>query len=444
MIPVNAERQEPSAFVLSQEEIEQVLRCGSGFEGSKIRIAALYAQNPTPADARDFLKDEYGIGGHSHTYLDGSHGFVDYNGQGMRLSRRGFSEEMRLRWPAVEKHISRMMTNGTYLTEDEQERFTELQRTYAENELPLPIARMHYPPPLQDVPAEAVENRQTEKGTSGISEEADQPDSATDIVPDNPPLQPGEYEIPEHDGLPAMRETVIDLSLDAPMPPPSHPQPKAPPQPPFAYHLEPGDTIYLDNRPFTVDEVRFYDVAFRDPEMIYPIYRAESKTILEPLLDRDARNWPFRTEPLPAQAVTEQPAVNFHITDDHLGEGGPKTKYENNVRAIRTLKTLEKEHRPASPEDQEVLSQYVGWGGIPQAFDENNPTWADEYRELRYLLTDEEYDMARASTLNAHYTSPTVIKAIYAAVEQMGFRAGNILEPSCGVGNFFGLLPESM
>ena len=137
-------------------------------------------------------------------------------------------------------------------------------------------------------------------------------------------------------------------------------------------------------------------------------------------------------------------ANNYRITDNHLGEGGQKTKFENNMRAIRTLKTLEKENRPASPEDQEVLSQYVGWGGIPQAFDEKNTAWADEYRELKYTLTPEEYEMARASTLNAHYTSPTVIRAIYAAVEQMGFQSGNILEPSCGVGNFFGLLPESM
>ena len=146
----------------------------------------------------------------------------------------------------------------------------------------------------------------------------------------------------------------------------------------------------------------------------------------------------------PAQEITSEPAVNYRITDDHLGEGGQKTKFENNMRAIRTLKTLEKEHRPASPEDQEVLSQYVGWGGIPQAFDERNTAWADEYRELKYTLTPEEYEMARASTLNAHYTSPTVIRAIYSAVEQMGFRTGNILEPSCGVGNFFGLLPETM
>ena len=423
----------PSAFSVTEEDIENVLRRGSSYEGGKLRIAALYRGNPTPREAQEFLKDEYGIGGHSHTWLDGNSGFVDYNSRGMRLSRRGFREEASIRWPVIEQYIRRMVENDTYLTEAEQQHFAEMERAYAGNELPAPHARMAYPPSEISTPTVPVEN-----------------------------------------------ETAEDLSLDEPLPPPRHPQ-RPPAEPPFPYDLHPGDTIYMDNRPFTVDEVRFFDVAFRDPEMIYPIFRAESKSVLGPLLDRDERNWPFRTEPLatpeqsaelqpegpppaepqvqnetateetqddvpssPAAAEPQYVAANFHITDDHLGEGGPKAKFENNLRAIRTLKTLEKENRPASPEDQEVLSQYVGWGGIPQAFDEHNEAWADEYRLLKSALTDEEYEMARASTLNAHYTSPTVIRAIYSAVEQMGFHTGNILEPSCGVGNFFGLLPESM
>ena len=137
-------------------------------------------------------------------------------------------------------------------------------------------------------------------------------------------------------------------------------------------------------------------------------------------------------------------AENFHITDDHLSEGGPKAKYQANVAAIKLLKYLEKTTGQATPEQQEVLSRYVGWGGLADAFDPDKPAWAAEYAELKELLTPEEYTAARASTLNAHYTSPTVIRAIYDAVEQMGFRTGNILEPSCGVGNFFGMLPESM
>ena len=398
---------------MSEADIDEALRRGSGYAGGKLRIAALYENAPAPKAAQEFLKDEYGIGGHSHTYLDGTRGFVDYNARGMRLSWNGFKEGSQLRWPAVEQHIRRMVENGTYLTEAEQNQLAELQRAYADIGLPAPNARMQYPPPVQNEPEHAVDGG------------------------------------------------MEDLSLDEPLPPPRHPQPANPAPPPFAYDLHPGDTMYMDGRRFIVDEVRFFDVAFRDPTMTYPIYRAESKTILEPLLDRDERNWPFRTEPLQdaqeaaqaaevtddaseVQSIAPNGASNFHITDDRLGEGGPKTKFENNIRAIRTLKTLEKESRPASPEDQEVLSQYVGWGGIPQAFDEHNSSWADEYRELKSALTEEEYEMARASTLNAHYTSPTVIRAIYSAVEQMGFRSGNILEPSCGVGNFFGMLPESM
>ena len=151
------------------------------------------------------------------------------------------------------------------------------------------------------------------------------------------------------------------------------------------------------------------------------------------------------SEPEPPEPEAAQPAAgNFHITDDHLGEGGPKEKFWRNIKAIATLKQIEQENHHATPEEQQLLSQYVGWGGLPDAFDPEKPAWAAEYSELKELLTPEEYAAARTSTLNAHYTSPTVIKAIYEAVGRMGFQTGNILEPSCGVGNFFGMLPESM
>ena len=146
-------------------------------------------------------------------------------------------------------------------------------------------------------------------------------------------------------------------------------------------------------------------------------------------------------EPTPPEP---RPPENFRILDDDLGKGGPKEKFWRNIKAIATLKQIEQENRYATPEEQHILSQYVGWGGLADAFDPDKPAWAAEYAELKELLTPEEYEAARASTLNAHYTSPTVIRAIYDAVEQMGFRTGNILEPSCGVGNFFGMLPESM
>ena len=186
------------------------------------------------------------------------------------------------------------------------------------------------------------------------------------------------------------------------------------------------------------------------------ISRAAAEEALEPLTQQPMTpaevNHARRQHnlPLDSGAETEQPAqtkqepMNFRITDDDLGAGGPKTKYKANVEAIRVLQTLDAEQRQATAEEQEILSRYVGWGGIPQAFDENNAEWSKEYAELQSLLTADEYKEARASTLNAFYTSPTVIKAMYEALDNMGLSKGNVLEPSCGVGNFMGLVPDSM
>ncbi|MBS4026875.1 MAG: DEAD/DEAH box helicase family protein, partial [Clostridia bacterium] len=184
----------------------------------------------------------------------------------------------------------------------------------------------------------------------------------------------------------------------------------------------------------------------------FPIFRSESiefvRGILEQAKEPRWRKTPgdevSKIRPDLAPEKPEQPRVNFQITNDELGHGGAKTKYGWNVAAIRLLNQLEEQNRLATPEEQEVLSQYVGWGGLPQVFDEQNSQWAKEYAELKELLTDEEYSSARASTLNAHYTSPIVIKAMYACLANMGFQTGNILEPACGVGNFFGLVPDSM
>lgn len=244
-----------------------------------------------------------------------------------------------------------------------------------------------------------------------------------------------------------------------------------------------GDTLHLeDGKAFIVDEITTTDVQLRDPTLFYPIWRSESKENLARLLERYPQAEPSTTgaphstqqqvksetvavypaeqNHLPYDGVFErlhvpepehipvpeiQPtAENYRIMDDHLGEGGAKTKYGWNVEAIRTLQAIEAENRQATPDEQEILSRYVGWGGISQAFDEANTSWSKEYTELKALLPEAEYASARASTLNAHYTSPTVIRAIYDAIERMGFTTGNVLEPACGVGNFFGMLPKSM
>ena len=219
------------------------------------------------------------------------------------------------------------------------------------------------------------------------------------------------------------------------------------------YHLQ--DTVYLDQTAFLITEITDRHVQLQDSSLRYPIFRVENRETFEALLQLDSRNQVSgeANQPISNEAAEDAvsspqrenlPMENFRITDDHLGEGGAKTRYGWNLAAIRTLRQLEAENRPAAPDEQEILSRYVGWGGLPQAFDPQNSDWNKEYEELKGLLSESEYASARASTLNAHYTSPTVIRAMYEAIGRMGFTSGNILEPACGVGNFFGLLPEGM
>ena len=208
-----------------------------------------------------------------------------------------------------------------------------------------------------------------------------------------------------------------------------------------------GRKFVIDSVNFGADEVSLRDVTFQNRQG-FPIFRREHIAFVRSFVeDQEQAYNPLsmsEEEKLVLEASSHRIAQNFHITDDHLGEGGAKTKYGWNLAAIRTLQQLEAENRPATPEEQEILSRYVGWGGLSQAFDPQNADWKKEYEELKDLLSESEYASARASTLNAHYTSPTVIRAMYEAVECMGFTSGNILEPACGVGNFFGLLPDGM
>ena len=203
----------------------------------------------------------------------------------------------------------------------------------------------------------------------------------------------------------------------------------------------------------------FRSVELRDTSQEYPIFRVENKERLNDMLRRDSGNTAqpatdakkpefMETEVVQEGADIQEIPVsepqNFKITDIHLGEGGPKAKFRMNMEAIRVLKQIGSEGRTATLEEQKILSQYVGWGGIPDAFEPHKEDWAKEYKELNGALTPEEYASARLSTLNSHYTSPIVIQAIYQAIARMGFKSGRILEPACGIGNFFGLLPETM
>ncbi len=215
-----------------------------------------------------------------------------------------------------------------------------------------------------------------------------------------------------------------------------------------------GDTVYIKGTAYEITEIGMFDVQLRDTSQEYPIFRVESKDRLADMIRPDPGNTTQPTTDSEAPVfmeteadVQEAPvpeAKNFQITDDHLGEGGLKAKFRMNMDAITVLKRIESEGRSATPEEQEILSKYVGWGGIPDAFEPKKEDWAKEYKELDAALTPEEYASARLSTLNSHYTSPVVIQAIYKAIGNMGFKSGRILEPAMGIGNFFGLLPEGM
>ena len=539
----------PSAFVLSQAEIENELRKhGSGFAGGKQRIMALYQTQPDRKLRAKALAKEYGIGGHSHDFLDGSRGFVNHDWKGLEFDHYPDHQKITLKWAQVEKYIDLMIQSDRYLTDEEKEQCTTVQEEngYKVGDdvmVDLPTGtiegtigyigetdvRIDTSAHGQSWDNEVINKRQFEDGlrqnepsqrvdemlaqAETIYKESEVPEyerfSVREVVGGTSPLfaiwddlnegyyanDNGMAQFPDKEQAESYctalkKETDERTAADW----------LAVEKAKFLAENEPvlalpkerdyrvGDTIRLDGKDFTVETVGTLNIQLRDPDEVYPVARSESKENLErllrqpgnihlhnltvnltpahepdedkpPLTDEELDELPISTvmdgkvqtfpdaaaldEALNAEPVPEV-AGNFHITDEHLGEGGAKQKYARNIAAIRTLFQLEQEHRGAIAEEQEVLSQYVGWGGLPDAFDPDKSNWSKEYTELKGLLSEDEYAAARGSVLNAHYTSPTVIHAIYDAVERMGFRSGNILEPSMGVGNFFGILPDTM
>mgnify|MGYP000273176459 CR=1 FL=1 len=493
----------PSAFVLSQAEIENELRRhGSGFAGGKQRIMALYQTQPDRKLRAKALAKEYGIGGHSHDFLDGSRGFVNHDWKGLEFDHYPDHQKITLKWAQVEKYIDLMIQSDRYLTDKEKEQCTTVQEEngYKVGDdvmVDLPTGtiegtigyigetdvRIDTSAHGQSWDNEVINKRQFEDGlrqnepsqrvdemlaqAETIYKESEVPEyerfSVREVVGGTSPLfaiwddlnegyyanDNGMAQFPDKEQAESYctalkKETDERTAADW----------LAVEKAKFLAENEPvlalpkerdyrvGDTIRLDGKDFTVETVGTLNIQLRDPDEVYPVARSESKENLERLLRQPGNihlhNLTVNLTPAP------EPAGNFHITDDHLGEGGAKLKYARNIEAIRTLFKLEQEHRGATAEEQQVLSQYVGWGGLADAFDSGKDSWAKEYVELKGLLSEDEYAAARSSTLNAHYTSPTVIHAIYDAVEKIGFRSGNILEPSMGVGNFFGMLPDTM
>ena len=492
-----------SAFVLSQAEIENELRKhGSGFAGGKQRIMALYQTQPDRKLRAKALAKEYGIGGHSHDFLDGSRGFVNHDWKGLEFDHYPDHQKITLKWAQVEKYIDLMIQSDRYLTDEEKEQRTTVQEEngYKVGDdvmVDLPTGtiegtigyigetdvRIDTSAHGQSWDNEVINKRQFEDGLR-----QNEPSQRVDEMLAQAETIYKESEVPEYERF-SVREVVGGTSQlfaiwdnlnegyyanDNGMAQfPDKEQAEsyctalkketdertaadwlAVEKAKFLAENEPvlalpkerdyrvGDTIRLDGKDFTVETVGTLNIQLRDPDEVYPVARSESKENLERLLRQPGNihlhNLTVNLTPAP------EPAGNFRITDDHLGEGGAKQKYARNIEAIRTLFKLEQEHRGATAEEQQVLSQYVGWGGLSDAFDPGKDSWAKEYAELKGLLSEDEYVAARSSTLNAHYTSPTVIRGIYDAVERMGFRSGNILEPSMGVGNFFGMLPDTM
>ena len=648
----------PSAFSLSQTEIENELRKhGSGFMGGKQRIMALYQTQPDRSLRAKALAKEYGIGGHSHDYLDGSRGFVNHDWKGLEFDHYPDHQKITLKWAQVEQYIDLMIQSDRYLTDKEKEHYTppapvnaepdvELARAKnlirefcqeeydsepdfsnlskigvaytnaTDEEIPIQvnvdlvgyrverylgevlIDERQYES-LEDLAETELEALDFSELVSVTDEELEHYHSKAEERPALLPLdaateynalkeqhpdalvgfeQNGQFEFYADDaqkvserlgGKLLEKETALGtvpvigfprdqwayrakqlwqcgeniylagLNEDG-----THHQTKYLRREDY---LPLGITIHMEGRTFRVDTVNFdkdsvtlQDVALA--EMRMPIFREEPLALVRELYEQEQE---VMEHPLPDykvgdnvivdlptrtiegtigyvgetdvridtsaqgqswdnevinkrqfedglrqnEQVTTQPddtvktvaiypaeenrmpydiviqtigsksptldaveperstlelAGNFHITDDDLGVGGPKQKFARNIEAIRTLFKLEEEHRGATAEEQQVLSQYVGWGGLADAFDPGKDSWAKEYAELKGLLSEDEYAAARSSTLNAHYTSPVVIRSIYDAVEKMGFQSGNILEPSMGVGNFFGMLPDSM
>ena len=452
---------------MSQAEIENELRRhGSGFTGGKQRIIALYQTQPDRKLCAKALAKEYGIGGHSHDYLDGSRGFVNHDWKGLEFVHYPDHQKITLKWAQVEKYIDLMIQSDRYLTDEEKEQRATRQEASNYNvgdevvvDLPTRTiegtigyvgetdVRIDTSAHGQSWDNEVINKQQFEQGLrqSATAQRVDKMLAQAEAIAK-------ESEVPEYERFSVRK--VVDGKM-----------------PLFAI----WDDLYDD----------YYETNHAVPQFSDE-KQAESylENLKREVADREAAEWlkvehakflADKDEPepsdeeldeLPISAVMDgkvqtfpdaaaldkarnaepapEPAGNFHITDDHLGEGGAKQKYARNIEAIRTLFKLEQEHRGATAEEQQVLSQYVGWGGLADAFDPGKDSWAKEYAELKGLLSEDEYAAARSSTLNAHYTSPTVIRSIYDAVERMGFRSGNILEPSMGVGNFFGMLPDTM
>ena len=405
-----AEEKKTSAFTFSQEIIDAVLANGSGFSEGKMRIYEQFEKSLSAKENADFLKNEYGWGG-SYPVIIGAGIDESHDGKGITITK-GIGKEkphITLSWSQVEKRIGELIRTDRYLNPKEKE---------------------HYPQWLESQEERRAKIEETKRNR--------------EILSNAPP----EQEVEPTEKEPEEAEQLQDVQ--------------------YEYHL--GDKVYIGASEYEILSVDDERVMLYDYDM--PLFNKEfSRTEF----DRKVRENPINEhlivkeepaeernekEPEPVVPAWEQkkkvkgfdlhPDVSmaerhtFNLRENEVETVGKKERFRRNIMAIQLLKKCQEENRFATPEEQIILSKYVGWGGLSEAFDENNSAWATEYLELSSVLTPEEYASARESTLTAFYTPPEVITAIYKAMEQMGFKEGNLLEPSCGIGNFIGMLPDAM
>lgn len=429
--------------LITQDEIDAFLIHGSPYENTHLRIYAYFLQEHTEKEKEEFVRKCYGIGGSSRAVPWADDLRADYRHKGLQLSRGAYETpeaEISLKWSSVAKQIDHLMDEGRYLSEKAIERMPEYEREWmAENFL-------HF---YRRIPREIKESF----AYTDISIQAGSAKEIAELLKDQEMASALAYGMQK--ALDAMllesaagKEMELFVSN-------------------FRRYIDGDYTIFQreeQERPESVQseygQLSLFD--FMDRSADWQEEQKERNLSIgvpgkREVSEKEKRfQAEFPAEETPAISSTtgnletaqkqesEPERTNFRITNDDLGAGGPKQKFHTNLEAIDLLKNLEAANRLATPEEQEILSHYVGWGGIPFAFDEHNESWSTEYRELKEILTPEEYKEARASTLNAFYTSPTVIKAMYEILGNMGLISGNGLEPSCGIGNFMGLIPETM
>ena len=419
--------QEHKVFI-TQDEIDAFLAGGGPYSDGRLSTYSFYLLNEDDKARTDFIKEKYGIGGQSHALCGADNSHADYDGKGLKLERGDYGNpdtSVLLPWAKVAKRIGYLIDNQQFLRSADYSRMPEYERERIAGKVISFYARL--PEEIERPFKQDFFNEEARKELPVMLNDSEQSQKLLQAMDDALAMLPLDFE--------AVNETYekkLQLLTE------------------LHQYVEGSYTIFpVQEVPDQADGLNGYQMSLFDivsaSEPEEDIEDTEPEQIIsEPEEEPEIKpEEEIEPEDIKEQIIEQEPH-NFHITDDDLGSGGPKAKFKANMEAIRLLKELEQEQRLATPEEQEVLSRYVGWGGIPQAFEERNSAWAEEYTQLKGVLTPEEYSAARASTLNAFYTSPTVIKAMYEALDNMGLKQGNILEPSCGVGNFMGLLPESM